>query len=65
MTNDEAGLDIIEEGNNVVVNLIGAQLARDMEQRVDVQDFATPVMFIDSMSSGNNTSILIRPTNEP
>jgi type IV pilus assembly protein PilQ len=65
MTDDDAGLDIIEEGNNVVVNLIGAALSDNLEQRVDVQDFATPVMFIDSMVSGENTTVLIKPTAEP
>nr|WP_231516996.1 type IV pilus secretin PilQ [Marinobacterium lacunae] len=65
MSDDEAGLDILEEGNNVVLNLIGAGLSDNLEQRVDVQDFATPVMFIDSMVSGENTTILIKPTSEP
>lgn len=65
MTDDDAGLDIIEEGNNVVVNLIGAALADNLEQRVDVQDFATPVMFIDTMVNGENTSVLIKPSAEP
>ncbi|MFC6670217.1 type IV pilus secretin PilQ [Marinobacterium aestuariivivens] len=65
LSDDKAGLDIVEEGNNVVVNLLGATLAGALEQRVDVQDFATPVMFIDSMSSGNNTTILIKPGASP
>ncbi|GGB98407.1 fimbrial assembly protein PilQ [Marinobacterium zhoushanense] len=65
MSDDEAGLDVFEEGNNVVLNLIGAGLSDNLEQRVDVQDFATPVMFIDSMVSGENTTILIKPSAEP
>ncbi|NVK43444.1 MAG: type IV pilus secretin PilQ [Oceanospirillaceae bacterium] len=65
MSDDKAGLDIVEEGNNVVVNLQGATLAGSLNQRVDVQDFATPVMFIDSMSSGRNTTILVKPGAAP
>lgn len=65
MSDDEAGLDIIEEGNNIVVNLLGAALARDLENRTDVQAFATPVLYIDSMSAGPNTAILIKPSAEP
>jgi type IV pilus assembly protein PilQ len=65
MSDDRAGLDIIEEGNNVVINLLGASLAGALEQRVDVQDFATPVMFIDAMSSGANTTILVKPGAAP
>lgn len=65
MSDDEAGLDIIEEGNNIVVNLLGASLAKSLENRTDVQAFATPVMFIDSMAAGPNTAILIKSSAEP
>ena len=65
LSDDKAGVDVIEEGNNVVVNLLGVELSPSMQNRIDVQDFATPVMFIDSMASGENVSILIKPTPEP
>lgn len=65
MSDDEAGLDIIEEGNNIIVNLLGAGLSDNLEQRVDVQAFATPVMFIDTMVDGENTAILIKPDANP
>ncbi len=65
MSDDKSGLDIIEEGNNVVINLLGASLSGSLEQRVDVQDFATPVMFIDAMTSGSNTTILVKPGAAP
>jgi type IV pilus assembly protein PilQ len=65
LTDSQAGLDIIEEGNNVVINLLGAGLSDALEQRLDVQDFATPVLFIDSMVQGENATILIKPSAEP
>ncbi len=65
LSDDKSGLDIIEEGNNVVINLLGASLAGSLAQRVDVQDFATPVMFIDAMTSGANTTILVKPGAAP
>ncbi|WP_417226510.1 type IV pilus secretin PilQ [Amphritea sp.] len=65
LTDDRAGVDVIEEGNNVVVNLLGVGLSASLQNRIDVQDFATPVMFIDSMASGENVSILIKPSAEP
>lgn len=65
LTDSHAGLDIIEEGNNVVINLLGAGLSDALEQRLDVQDFATPVLFIDSMVQGENATILIKPSAEP
>lgn len=65
LSDDQAGLDIQEEGNNVSVNLTGAALSSSLQQRVNVQDFATPVMFIDAMASGRNTTILVKPGAEP
>lgn len=65
LSDSMAGLDIVEEGNNVVINLLGAGLSDALEQRLDVQDFATPVLFIDSMVQGENTTILIKPSAEP
>jgi type IV pilus assembly protein PilQ len=65
LSDSSAGLDILEEGSNVVVNLAGAILPSTLEQRVDVQDFATPVMFIDAMANGQNTTILVKPSSEP
>ncbi len=65
LSDDRAGVDVIEEGNNVVVNLLGVDLSASMQNRIDVKDFATPIMFIDSMASGENASILIKPSAEP
>ncbi len=65
LSDSSAGIDIFEEGNNVVVNLAGAVLPTNLEQRVDVQDFATPVMFIDAMGGNNSTTILVKPSSEP
>lgn len=65
LSDDRAGVDVIEEGNNVVVNILGADISPSLQNRIDVQDFATPVMFIDSMASGENSSILIKPSAEP
>jgi len=65
LSDANAGLDIIEEGNNVVVNLLGAGLSDGLAQRLDVQDFATPVLFIDAMMQGENATILIKPSAEP
>jgi type IV pilus assembly protein PilQ len=65
LSDSQAGLDIVEEGNNVVINLLGAGLSDALEQRLDVQDFATPVLFIDSMVQGENATILIKPSAEP
>ncbi len=60
-----AGMDIVEEGGNIVVQLTGANLDPALQQRLDVQDFATPVNYIDTMINGRNATILIKPTSAP
>ncbi|MGH1462268.1 MAG: type IV pilus secretin PilQ [Neptuniibacter sp.] len=65
LSDDKAGVDIVEEGNNVVVNLSGASLPETLQQRVDVQDFVTPLMFIDAMGNKSGTTILLKPSSEP
>ena len=65
MNNDRASLNINREGGNVVAMLQDVSLSSDLAQRLDVQDFATPLQFIDSMSSSQGATILMRPTSDP
>ncbi len=65
MSDDRAGLDIVEEGSGIIVNLSGANIAAGLAQRLDVQAFATPVNFIDSMNAEQNAAILILPSKDP
>lgn len=65
LDNASAGMDIVEEGGNIVVQLTGANLDPALQQRLDVQDFATPVNYIDTMINGRNATILIKPTSAP
>mgnify|MGYP005989067959 CR=1 FL=1 len=65
LSNDRAGIEVLEEGNNLVVNLSGAILSNQLSKRFDVQDFNTPVMFVDTFSQGQNAGILIKPSAAP
>jgi type IV pilus assembly protein PilQ len=65
LDNASAGMDIVEESGNIVVQLTGANLDPALQQRLDVQDFATPVNYIDTMINGRNATILIKPTSAP
>ncbi|MCJ8299468.1 MAG: type IV pilus secretin PilQ [Pseudomonadales bacterium] len=65
LSNDRAGIEVFEEGHNILVNLTGAVLSDQLNKRLDVQDFATPVMFIDAFSQGQNSGILIKPDAKP
>ena len=65
LSDDRAGIEVIEEGSNVLINLTGAMLSGQLNQRLDVQDFDTPVMFIDTFSQGQNAGVLIKPNAKP
>ncbi|KGK42865.1 pilus assembly protein PilQ [Nitrincola sp. A-D6] len=65
MSDDRANMDVMREGGNVVLNLSDAVLDPSLAKRLDVQDFATPLEFIDSMSSGSGATILLRPGSDP
>jgi len=65
LSDGKAGIEVIEEGSNVLVNLTGALLSDQLNNRLDVQDFNTPVMFIDTFSQGQNAGILIKPNAKP
>ncbi len=53
-------LDIKQQGSNVVVSLKGAKLPENLQRRLDVVDFGTPVQTIDARSIGNNSEIVIK-----
>ncbi|WP_417583003.1 type IV pilus secretin PilQ [Nitrincola sp.] len=65
MSDDRASMDVMREGGNIVLNLSNAVLDPALSKRLDVQDFATPLEFIDSMSSGSGATILMRPGSDP
>ncbi len=65
LSDDRAGLDIIEEGSGVIINLVGATLAPGLAQKLDVKAFATPINFIDSMNADGSAAILILPSSDP
>jgi len=65
LSDGKAGIEVLEEGNNVLISLTGAMLSAQLNNRLDVQDFNTPVMFIDSFTQGQNAGVLIKPNAKP
>jgi type IV pilus assembly protein PilQ len=59
LTSTSISTDVWRENNVVNVELIGAQLPKDLQRRMDVSDFATPIGFIDSIQDGANIRLTI------
>ncbi|WP_313323531.1 type IV pilus secretin PilQ [Stutzerimonas nitrititolerans] len=54
--------NIEEQGGKIRVTFAKTQLPEALRVRLDVQDFATPVKFVDATSQGGSASIAIEPT---
>ena len=57
-------VDMGTEAGKVVIDFIDTQLPSNLDRRLDVIDFATPVKEIDTTSSGNNVRMAISAINE-
>lgn len=55
------GIDIRRQGRNLVVEFLNASLAKNLERRLDVRDFGTPVKFVEAKSLGTNVRVSIEP----
>ncbi|HBS42973.1 MAG TPA: type IV pilus secretin PilQ, partial [Oceanospirillales bacterium] len=56
-----ASADIRREGNKIVAELNSVPLPDVFSRRLDVTDFSTPVQFVDALSTGGKTRIVIEP----
>ncbi len=57
-------VDMRQEGGKIVVDFYRAQLPKELERRLDVLDFATPVKTIDTYARGENVHMVITPMGE-
>ncbi len=61
LSDSSTGIDIRQQGKSLIVDFIGTSLPRSLERRLDVQDFATPVVAVETFSQGSNTRMIIEP----
>ena len=52
-------VDIKEEGGQIIVDFFNANLPSNLERRLDVIDFATPVKTVDTYAQGNNIRMVV------
>lgn len=61
LSNPATVVDIREESGNVVAVFSNVQLPANLERRMDVIDFATPVKMVDVSSKGKDVKIVVMP----
>ncbi|GJM04077.1 MAG: pilus assembly protein PilQ [marine bacterium B5-7] len=57
-------IDMGVESGKVVINFIDTQLPANLDRKLDVIDFATPVKEIDTVANGNNVKMTISAVSE-
>src|SRR6476660_3138407 len=61
LSDTTTGIDIRQQGKTLIVDFIKTSLPRNLERRLDVGDFATPVMTTDTFEQAGNTRMVIEP----
>jgi len=56
------GIDIRQQGTALIVDFLKTDLPRNLQRKLNVIDFATPVQDVDTFVQGNNVRMVIQPT---
>ena len=55
------GIDIKQQGTALIVDFLKTSLPRNLQRKLDVVDFATPVQGVDTFVQGDNVRMVIEP----
>jgi len=59
LTDTSTGIDIRQQGQNIVVEFLKTSLPENLRRRLDVVDFATPVQTVSAFQQGENVRLVI------
>jgi type IV pilus assembly protein PilQ len=59
LSDTSTGIDIRQQGQNIVIEFIKTSLPDNLRRRLDVVDFATPVQTINTFQQGENVRMVI------
>lgn len=63
LSDSNIGIEIKQQGRLLVVDFLKTSLPRNLQRKLDVADFATPVQILDTFEQGENTRLVIEPKN--
>jgi type IV pilus assembly protein PilQ len=61
LSDNSTGIDIRQQGKTLIVDFIKTTLPRNLERRMDVQDFGTPIVTVDTFNQGGNARMIVEP----
>jgi type IV pilus assembly protein PilQ len=64
LSDPSISVDMNQIGGNIVLDFIGAELPGELDRKLDVIDFATPVKEVDTKPTSNGTRMLISTVTE-
>jgi type IV pilus assembly protein PilQ len=59
LTDTSTGIDIRQQGQNIVIEFLKTSLPENLRRRLDVVDFATPVQTVSTFQQGENVRMVI------
>ncbi|MGE3162693.1 MAG: type IV pilus secretin PilQ [Burkholderiales bacterium] len=61
LSDTATGIDIRQQGQNIIVDFLKTALPENLRRRLDVVDFATPVQTVSTFQQGENVRMVIEP----
>lgn len=61
LSDPSAGIDIRQKGKTIVVDFINTDMPAELQRRLNVINFNTPVLYIDTIKQGKNVHMVIEP----
>ncbi len=61
LSDADIGIDIKQQGKALIVDFQRTTLPRNLQRKLDVSDFATPVQLVDAFVQGGNARLSIEP----
>lgn len=61
LSDSSAGINIKQKGKTIEVDFINASAPANLQRRLNVINFNTPVVYVDTIKQGDNTRMIIEP----
>jgi type IV pilus assembly protein PilQ len=62
LSDNTVGIDLKVQGKAIVIEFINTALPQNLQRRLDVTDFGTPVQTVSAVAQGNNARVVIEPS---
>ena len=61
LSDSNTGIDIRQQGEQLIIDFVKTTLPRNLQRKMEVVDFATPVVSIDAFQQGANARMVVQP----